>query len=83
MKPVAVPWPARWWWPRSSCPPATGLPGLDDSKRLNVSTRERLFEAILHAGAGFSVQVVEVDEIDRLNILQATLRGYAAGRWGP
>ena len=51
------------------------LPGLDDSKRLGVALRERLYEAITAQALAYSVQVVEVGEIDKLNILQATLLG--------
>ena len=56
-------------------PETFDLPGLDDSKKLSEKQRERLFPLIrsqaLAIGVGFSPPT----EIDRINILQATLRG--------
>ncbi|MEM6891531.1 MAG: ribonuclease HII [Pseudomonadota bacterium] len=46
-------------------------PGLNDSKKLSVRAREEMFEAIMCA-AQVSVAHATVEEIDRLNILQAT-----------
>ncbi|MEQ8193916.1 MAG: ribonuclease HII [Rhodospirillales bacterium] len=46
--------------------------GLDDSKKLSPARRETLFAA-LPACASIGVGMAEVEEIDRLNILQATL----------
>ena len=46
--------------------------GLDDSKKLPAKRREALF-ATLQAGAITAVGIASVDEIDRLNILQASL----------
>ncbi len=52
---------------------AAGIPaGLDDSKRLSARRRAVLDEAI-RATCGWAVGVVEPDEIDRINILQATM----------
>jgi ribonuclease HII len=51
------------------------LPGLGDSKRLKPAQRERLDLAIREQAICWSLQVVGVDEIDQLNILQATLLG--------
>jgi len=48
---------------------------LDDSKRLSASIRERLVPQIESQAIAFAVEFVEVDEIDRVNILQATLNG--------
>jgi ribonuclease HII len=49
------------------------IPGLRDSKRLSAPARERLHDAIVERARGWAVGVAEVEEIDRLNILQATL----------
>ena len=49
------------------------IPGLRDSKRLSAPARERLHDAIVERAHGWAVGVAEVEEIDRLNILQATL----------
>jgi ribonuclease HII len=51
------------------------LEGLDDSKRLSALKRERLAPLIESQAIAFKVELVEVDEIDRVNILQATLNG--------
>jgi len=51
------------------------LCGLDDSKRLNALRREKLFALICERALAWSVVEVAVDEIDRINILQATLLG--------
>lgn len=49
------------------------IPGLRDSKRLSAQARERLHDEIVDCARGWAVGVAEVEEIDRLNILQATL----------
>jgi len=51
------------------------LDSLDDSKRLSAIKRERLTPQIEAQAIAFAVEFVEVDEIDRVNILQATLNG--------
>jgi ribonuclease HII len=47
--------------------------GLADSKTLTAARREQLFEAIVARSLCVGVGVATVEEIDRLNILQATL----------
>ena len=49
------------------------IPGLADSKTLSARQRERLSEAIHARALCFSVAQASVEEIDQLNILQATL----------
>jgi len=51
------------------------LEGLDDSKRLSEARREHLYPRICEAALAWSVVEVAVADIDRLNILQATLWG--------
>ncbi len=51
------------------------LTSLDDSKRLSALKREQLAPAIEDQAIAFAVEFVDVDEIDRVNILQATLNG--------
>ena len=48
---------------------------LDDSKRLSAAKREMLAPQIETQAIAYNIQFVEVDEIDRVNILQATLNG--------
>ena len=49
------------------------IKGLNDSKQLGPRTRERLFDEIRGKALCCSIAVASVDEIDSLNILQATL----------
>lgn len=49
------------------------IPGLADSKALSPARRERLYEQIMAHALCCSVGQASVEEIDRLNILQATL----------
>lgn len=53
--------------------PARPIEGLDDSKKLTAATRERLAKEIRGSALAWSVAIASVEEIDRLNILQATL----------
>jgi len=46
--------------------------GIDDSKRLTERRREAAFERIVAESYDWSVAIVEAEEIDRINILQAT-----------
>lgn len=55
--------------------PSRPISGLDDSKKLNEQRRESLFPLIRENALAWSVIAVDVDEIDSLNILQATLLG--------
>ncbi len=48
---------------------------LDDSKRLTASKREQLVPQIERQAIAFAVEFVEIEEIDRVNILQATMNG--------
>jgi ribonuclease HII len=47
--------------------------GLDDSKKLSNKQRDLLYNEIIDKSIAYSIQFATVDEIDRLNILQATL----------
>jgi ribonuclease HII len=55
--------------------PTRPIPGLDDSKRLSEARREALYPLILERALAWRIEFVAADEIDRLNILQATLLG--------
>jgi ribonuclease HII len=48
---------------------------LDDSKRLTALKREQLVPQIERQAIAFAVEFVEIEEIDRVNILQATMNG--------
>jgi ribonuclease HII len=55
--------------------PQRAIADLDDSKKLTEAARERLFPLIIERAVAWRIEFVECDEIDRLNILQATLTG--------
>lgn len=48
------------------------LAGVDDSKQLSETERERLYPAILEKAVGVGIGVADAGEIDTLNILEAT-----------
>lgn len=53
--------------------PGRPLLGIDDSKKLSAAQRERLAPLIREQALCWAVAEASVEEIDRLNILQATL----------
>ncbi|MDR2872290.1 MAG: ribonuclease HII [Xanthomonadaceae bacterium] len=55
--------------------PRKPIRGLNDSKRLSHPQRETLYPIIIGQALAWHIEMVEVEEIDRLNILQATLAG--------
>lgn len=56
-------------------PPDFSSIDLDDSKKLSEKKRDRLREVIECEALAWAVVMVEADEIDRLNILQASITG--------
>lgn len=55
--------------------PERPIDGLDDSKKLNERKREALFPLIRERALAWSIIEIHPPEIDRINILQATLLG--------
>lgn len=53
--------------------PKIEIVGLDDSKKLSESIRNKLSEQIKQEALGFAIAEANVSEIDSLNILQATM----------
>jgi len=53
--------------------PGNPIDGLKDSKRLSAAQRETLYDQIQQRALGWAVGLADVQEIDRINILQATL----------
>ncbi|MEM7009072.1 MAG: ribonuclease HII [Thermodesulfobacteriota bacterium] len=49
------------------------ISGLDDSKKLSHSKREKIFEEIQTLALAYAIGIVEPEEIDRVNILRASL----------
>ena len=65
--------------------PAARIAGLDDSKRLSPQRRADLAREIRERAASWAVARVDVDVIDAINILQATMQAMreAVGRLDP
>lgn len=55
--------------------PSRPIIGLNDSKKLTETRREALFEEICEKALAFCIARASVEEIDRLNILHATMLG--------
>ena len=55
-------------------PADADLPGLDDSKKLSARKREVLYDAVIAQAISTSIAQVDAPEIDRINILQASLK---------
>jgi len=55
-------------------PPDLIIPEIDDSKKLSEKKREFLFDEISVRAISVGVGIVNPDEIDEINILQATLK---------
>ncbi len=53
--------------------PGKPIEGLRDSKRLSASRRDELFDQIRERALAWAVGRADVEEIDRINILQATM----------
>jgi len=58
-------------------PERVDLDRLDDSKRLRPRRREQLFDAIYEQAVSVGIGLVDPPEIDRINILQASLLSMA------
>ena len=57
--------------------PARPIHGLDDSKKLSAARREALYLQVVERALAHCTVMVEIDEIDRLNIFQATMVGMS------
>ncbi|MEY2149439.1 MULTISPECIES: ribonuclease HII [Rhodanobacter] len=57
--------------------PDRPIAGLNDSKKLSEKKREALYPLILERALACCIVLVEADEIDRLNIFQATMAGMS------
>lgn len=53
-------------------PPGLSIDGLDDSKKLTEKRREAVFEIIVSSAVAFGIAYASPQEIDELNILNAT-----------
>ena len=57
--------------------PARAIIGLNDSKKLSEKRRESLYPQIIERALAYCIVLIEPDEIDRLNIFQATMAGMS------
>ncbi|MBA3784112.1 MAG: ribonuclease HII [Acidobacteria bacterium] len=59
--------------------------GLNDSKKITAKNRERIADEIRENAVCYAIAQVEADEIDRINILQATKKAMitAVGKLNP
>lgn len=62
--------------------PARPIRGLDDSKQLSEEVREKLYSRIVERALAYCVIFVEHEEIDRINIFQATMVGMTRSLMG-
>ncbi len=58
-------------------PDGVDLNGIDDSKKLTPAKRSRLYDRLYNIAISIGIGMVDTTEIDRVNILQATLRSMA------
>ena len=57
-------------------PKSFDLPGLNDSKKVSPKKRETLYELICQQALAYSFGQIEAEEIDHINIHQATLKAF-------
>ena len=57
--------------------PSRPISGLNDSKKLSETRREALFPQIVERALAYCIVLIEPDEIDRINIFQATMAGMS------
>lgn len=62
--------------------PARPIRGLNDSKQLAEDVREKLYGRIVERALAWTVVFVEREEIDRINIFQATMVGMTRALLG-
>ena len=55
--------------------PYSFLEGVNDSKKVSEKKREKLYEQIIEEAVSYSVGIIDQNEIDEINILNATKKG--------
>ncbi len=55
--------------------PDSMIEGVNDSKKVSENKREKLYEIIINEAISYGVGIVYPEEIDEINILQATKKG--------
>lgn len=51
------------------------IEGINDSKKVSEAKREKLYDIIINEAISYGVGIIYQDEIDEINILQATKKG--------
>ncbi len=51
------------------------IEGVNDSKKISEKKREKLYEEIINEALGYGVGIISQEEIDEINILNATKKG--------
>ena len=51
------------------------IEGINDSKKISEKKREKLYDIILEEAISYGIGIIYQDEIDEINILQATKKG--------
>ena len=51
------------------------IEGVNDSKKISENKREKIYEIILEQAISYGIGIIYQDEIDEINILQATKKG--------
>lgn len=51
------------------------IEGVNDSKKVSEKKREKIYEEIISEAIGYGVSIIGQNEIDEINILQATKKG--------
>ena len=59
-------------------PPGLVIPGLNDSKKLSPKKREELYDLIASVAVEVQTEVIPVEEIDRINVLEAFKKAMRA-----
>lgn len=52
----------------------TIIPKINDSKKLTAKVREELYDEIVKHAVSYGIGIIHQEEIDEINILQATLK---------
>lgn len=58
-------------------PLSANILGIDDSKKTKEAERQRLYDEIIESCIGYGIGMVWQDEIDQINILEATKKAMA------
>ena len=56
-------------------PEGSMIEGVNDSKKVSEKKREKLYEQIIEEAVAYGVAIIDQNEIDRINILNATKEG--------